>query len=99
LLVATALHSEVICFPQLPLAVYREIAAHVQQLAGVTATLLTPTFTEFDYFNSQVGGLELTLQDDFSPGDRQIIEEILAFYAKRYGTPERRPAMVSSYTA
>ncbi|AIE73320.1 hypothetical protein D082_07910 [Synechocystis sp. PCC 6714] len=99
MLVTTALHSEIICFPQLPLAVYREIAAHVQQIAGVTATLFAPTFTEFDYYNSQVGGIELSFNDDFAPGDRQIIEEILAFYANRYGTPERQPAMVSSYTA
>lgn len=94
----TALHSEIIYFPQLPLAVYREMAAHLQQLTGVKVDLLPPDFTYFDYYHSQVGGLQLHYPQDLDQGDRQRLEEIIAFYSGRYGRPERREVSVSSYS-
>lgn len=97
-LVNTALVSEVLCYPQLPLAVYREMAAHLQQVSGVTATLMPPNFDQFDYYQSQVGGLQLQYNDDLPPLDCQRVEEIIHFYAQRYGAPERRPTPVSSYS-
>jgi hypothetical protein len=97
-LVTTALHREVICFPQLPLAVYREMAAHLQQLAGVETALLPPQGTQFDYYQGQVGSLQLGYPLPFPDGDRQRLEEIIEFYAGRYGTPERREVRVSSYS-
>ena len=98
LLVTTALHSEVICFPQLPLAVYREMAAHLQQLSGVKTQLLSPQVTHFDYYQSQVGGLQLDYPATLPDDDRQRLEEIIEFYVGRYGTPERREILVSSYS-
>lgn len=97
-MVTTALHSEIIAFPQLPLAVYREIAAHLQQLLGVKTELLSPQVTKFDYYQSQVGGLQLDYPVTLPEGDRQRLEEIIEFYAGRYGTPERREVLASSYS-
>lgn len=94
----TALHSEIVCFPQLPLAVYREMAAHLQQLAGVKVDLRPPDFSQFDYYHSQIGSLQLDYSAAFSEDDRQRLEEIITFYSGRYGTPERREVSVSSYS-
>ena len=71
---------------QLPLAVYREIAAHLQQLEGVSVTFIEQTSKDFDYLQSQVGGLKLTFPNGFSfqdGGDRLV--EILNHYAARFG--------------
>lgn len=86
----TVLPSEILIYPELPLAVYREIAAHVQQLPGVQARLLPPNHTHFDYGHSQVGGLELTFNEQWQSGDRQRLEAIITFYGQRYGQPQRQ---------
>lgn len=90
----TPLRSEILCYPNLPLAVYREIAAHLQQLDGIVTELLSPTDTEFDYAHSQVGGLRVDYPDSLTPGDRQQLTAITEFYAARYGTPQRLQAPV-----
>jgi poly(3-hydroxybutyrate) depolymerase len=71
---------------RLPLAVYREIAAHLGLLAGVTVEILPQTSRAFDYLQSQVGGLKLTIAAG-GEGDRAIA--ILAHYAAQFG-PWRR---------
>ena len=48
---------EKIEFPGLPLAVYREIAAHIRQVLGVEVGLIPQTSSEFDYNQSQISGL------------------------------------------
>lgn len=73
--------------PGLPLAVYREVVAHLQQVTGVEAELLRQQATEFDYHLSQVGGLWIrhTVAD---PSHYQRVEQILAYYGDRYGAWE-----------
>ncbi len=70
--------------PGLPLAVYREVAAHLRQVEGVKAGLLPQASQQFDYNESQVGGLWI----EFSPGadsaGRAMVEQILAYYSNRY---------------
>jgi hypothetical protein len=69
---------------RLPLAVYLELVAHLQQLAGVRAELLPQTDRTFDYRQSQVGGILV----DFSSAklsDQQRAQEILDYYGRRYG--------------
>jgi hypothetical protein len=83
------LRSEIFCYPNLPLAVYREIAAHLQQVAGVVTELLPPTDRQFDYGHSQVGGLRLSFPEEMPGGDRQQITAIVEFYAAKYGPPQR----------
>lgn len=75
--------------PRLPLAVYREVAAHLRQVEGVDASLIMrssdrdPTET-FDYYQSQVAALQIDYSQDLEASSQQRIEEILGYYARRY---------------
>ena len=70
--------------PQVPLAVYREIAAHLQQFEGVTVSFLTKVNREFSYLESQLGGLEIRGADRLTDLDRIRIDRVLSYYADRY---------------
>jgi hypothetical protein len=71
--------------PGLPLAVYREIAAHLRQIEQVETDLLPQTAPHFDYSLSQVGGLRVRHPQDLPARDRDQLDQILAFYAQRFG--------------
>ncbi|MBF2007625.1 hypothetical protein ACF3DV_07270 [Chlorogloeopsis fritschii PCC 9212] len=75
---------EKIEFTGLPLAVYREIAAHLRQVEGVEVSLIPQSSQEFDYSQSQIGGLWISWPSDFSSQSRQRIEQILAYYRSHY---------------
>ncbi len=72
--------------PGLPLAVYREVAAHLRQVNGLKAGLfaLGPSLP-FDYDRSQVGGLWMEYPENASESDRLLAEQILAYYSDRFG--------------
>jgi hypothetical protein len=91
------LRSEILCYPNLPLAVYREIAAHLQQLDGVVTEFLPPTHTQFDYAHSQVGGLQINYPHPLPSEVHQRLNAIIDFYGERYGIPQRSevPMVVS----
>jgi hypothetical protein len=69
----------------LPLAVYREIVAHLQQIAGLEAGLAAQTSTEFDYQQSQVGHLWIRHSTNLELPKKQRLEQILAYYSDRFG--------------
>lgn len=73
-----------IYLPQLPLAVYREVAAHLRQVPGVLVELLPQASTEFDYRQSQVGGLEID-DEEATAAAQQQVERILQYYGDRFG--------------
>lgn len=87
----TQLRYSVQC-PTLPLAVYREVAAHLRQVEGVQ-TGLTPMPTRtptgevlpFEYTRSQVGSLWIQYPENADPKIRQQVDQILAYYSERYG--------------
>lgn len=81
---------ETITIPSLPLAVYQEIAAHLQQLDGIEVEILPQSSTNFDYFKSQVEGLLLRYPADFPQEDQERLEEILSYYQQHYGQWERQ---------
>ncbi|MEM6435541.1 MAG: hypothetical protein AAF773_17065 [Cyanobacteria bacterium P01_D01_bin.115] len=70
--------------PQLPLAVYREVATHLRQLDAVETGLLPQTSTEFDYLQSQVGGLWVRYLEVNAETCQRQIEAILEYYGERY---------------
>lgn len=80
---------EQITYPNLPLAVYRELAAHLRQISGVSAQLIPQTSQEFDYYQSQVGGLQIEYAPDADSRGRGQVEEILSYYAAIYGACRR----------
>ena len=74
-----------LCAPSLPLAVYREVAAHLRQVPGVAGVELLPqTTNQFDYTLSQIGGIQITLADDITPAARCRLDLILAYYGDRF---------------
>lgn len=75
-------------FPRLPLAVYREIAAHLRQVEGVETGLYPATFKQFDYNQSQVGGLWIQYAPTAGLESRELVNQILAYYQERYGAFE-----------
>jgi hypothetical protein len=76
--------------PQLPLAVYRELVAHLQQVNRVRATLVEQSATTFDYALSQIESIEIRHPQDLSIEDQQLIEKILGYYGDRFGSWQRQ---------
>lgn len=75
--------------PGLPLAVYLEVAAHLQQVQGVETGLIPHTQEQrFDYTQSQVAGLWISYTAATQSADRERIDQILAYYQNRYGAWE-----------
>ena len=75
--------------PQLPLAVYREVAAHLRQVAGVNTEIIMRAIEhdpceKFDYYQSQVAGLKINYEEEVSDLEKQRVAEILDYYAQRY---------------
>jgi hypothetical protein len=75
------------CFG-LPLAVYREVAAHLRQVSGVEVDLLPQTSQQFDYRQSQVGGLEIRYAETADTAAQDRVEQILTYYGDRHGAWE-----------
>ena len=78
---------EKIEFAGLPLAVYREIAAHLSQVEGVEVDLIPQSSQEFDYNQSQIGGLCISWTANSGSESRQRVNQILAYYQNRYINP------------
>lgn len=75
---------EKIEFAGLPLAVYREIAAHLRQVEGVEVSLISQTSQEFDYNQSQINGLWIEYTPNSGAQGWQRVQEILTYYHNRY---------------
>lgn len=70
--------------PNLPLAVYREVKAHLRQIQGVEAGLLPQTSQKFGYLQSQVGGLWFRYPAADADRCQHQIELILGYYGQRF---------------
>ena len=75
--------------PRLPLAVYREIVAHLRQVEGVDAKLIMRSLQhdpreKFDYAQSQVLALQILPQANLSADAQQRVNQILEYYAQVY---------------
>ena len=75
-------------FTNLPLAVYREIAAHLCQVEEVETKLLQASTPEFNYNDSQVESLQIQLPVA-NQQSREQVEEILAYYQNIFGAIAR----------
>ncbi|GAX35262.1 hypothetical protein [Nodularia sp. NIES-3585] len=76
---------EKIEFPGLPLAVYREIAAHLRQVEGIEVGLIPQASSEFNYNQSQISGLWISAIPNSGSESQQRVQQILAHYQNRYG--------------
>jgi hypothetical protein len=84
-----SLHQEKLECSGLSLAIYLEIATHLRQLEGVKTELLSQQSQDFDYQQSQVGGLLLKYETNLDSKIKDKLEEILDFYAQRHGCWQR----------
>jgi hypothetical protein len=87
--IAVETSREKISYPQLPLAVYREIAAHLGQIEGVITLLIAQSSTHFDYAQSQVEALEIHYPQNLPAQEKVYLEKILSYYAQLYGDYKR----------
>ncbi|HEY9801224.1 MAG TPA: hypothetical protein V6D25_12770 [Leptolyngbyaceae cyanobacterium] len=76
---------EKIEFAGLPLAVYREIAAHLRQVEGVDVSLIAQSSSHFDYYQSQIDSISLCWTENANSESRQLVEQILTYYKNLYG--------------
>lgn len=74
--------------PGLPLAAYREIAAHLRQVRGVDVGLIPQYSENFDYNQSQVAGLWIQSDPEIDPAELERLEQVLAYYSDRFGAWE-----------
>ncbi|MFM7190309.1 MAG: hypothetical protein ACKOX2_05755, partial [Microcystaceae cyanobacterium] len=81
--------TEKVSFQNLPLAIYREIAAHLRQVSNVQTRLISQSAPQFDYQLSQVEALEISYPQSLPATEKQLLESILAYYAQRYGSYQR----------
>ena len=82
----TAVEQRQIACRGLPLAVYREVAAHLRQVEGVNAGVIPQRSPQFNYHQSQVSGLWIEYAADLSEKSQQRLEAILDYYAQRHGS-------------
>lgn len=75
---------ETISYAGLPLAVYREISAHLQQIEGVKTEIIPQQSRAFDYQQSQVNGLLIQYEKDLDKFCQDRLKEILNYYAEKY---------------
>ncbi|ELR96902.1 hypothetical protein [Gloeocapsa sp. PCC 73106] len=71
---------ETFIYPQLPLAVYREIVAHLSQIEGLRVTTLSQQAPTFDYYESQIGGLLVEYSSDLDHCSLNLLRQILDYY-------------------
>jgi hypothetical protein len=69
----------------LPLTVYREVAAHLQQVDGVQTTLVSQRSHPFDYNQSQIESLWIHYAASASEVARERVQQILTYYGDRFG--------------
>jgi hypothetical protein len=72
----------------LPLAVYREVAAHLCQIDGIGAELIPQQSQQFEYSLSQIDSLWIQYPEDADSTCCGQVQQILAYYSDRYGAWE-----------
>ncbi|MGD1872674.1 MAG: hypothetical protein ACFB02_06440 [Mastigocoleus sp.] len=68
----------------LPLAVYREVAAHLRQVEGVEVNLIPQSESNFDYSQSQICGMWIEYTLECEESGRLMVKQILDFYRNRH---------------
>ncbi|MFN6140915.1 MAG: hypothetical protein ACK48A_01200 [Pseudanabaena sp.] len=75
-----SIHRRITYNPDIALAVYRELASHLEQIDEVNVALFWQERTEFRYLGSQIGGFWLSYPQNLSARSHVLIENILNCY-------------------
>lgn len=73
-------HLRVTYQPELPLAMYKELAAHLSQLEGVSTELIWQDRQEFNYAASQIAGISVICSSQISERSQELAPLILNCY-------------------
>jgi len=71
---------KIIYYPEIALAMYRELAAHIEQVQGMTVELFSQESKDFSYLGSQIGGMWLTYPPKITNEDQILVNKILNHY-------------------
>jgi hypothetical protein len=74
--------------PDIALAMYRELASHIEQIEDVTAELFWQESTEFSYLGSQIGGMWLVSPQTIPTQSQVLIKKILNHYGVWTAEPD-----------
>jgi hypothetical protein len=74
--------------PDIALAMYRELASHLEQIKDVNAELFWQESTEFSYLGSQIGGMWLTYPHSIPEQSQGLIKKILNHYGGWTSEPD-----------
>ena len=74
--------------PEIALAMYRELASHIEQIDNVNAELFWQESTEFSYLGSQIGGMWLTYPQSVPEQSQLLIKNILNHYGDWRSDPK-----------
>ncbi len=66
--------------PDIALAMYRELASHIEQIEDVTAELFWQESAEFSYLGSQIGGMWLIYPQSLPEQSQVLMKNILNHY-------------------
>jgi hypothetical protein len=72
--------SKIVYNPDISLAMYRELASHIEQIADVQAELFWQESQEFSYLGSQIGGMWLSHAEIMPTESQNLIKNILDHY-------------------
>lgn len=78
---------KIIYNPDIALAMYRELASHIEQIENVTAELFWQESNQFSYLGSQIGGMWLTYDQMISAQSQVLIKKILNHYGNWIAEP------------
>lgn len=79
---------KIVYHPDIALAMYRELASHIEQIEDINAELFWQESTEFSYLGSQIGGMWLTYPQSISENSQILIKKILNHYGVWISEPD-----------
>ena len=74
--------------PDIALAMYRELASHIEQVEDVTTELFWQESTDFSYLGSQIGGMWMSYPHSLPDKSQVLIKNILNHYGNWISDPK-----------
>ena len=74
--------------PDIALAMYRELASHIEQVEDVTTELFWQESTDFSYLGSQIGGMWMSYPHSLPEKSQVLIKNILNHYGNWMSDPK-----------
>lgn len=81
--------------PPLSLAMYKELATHLNQVTSVTTNLYGQDAEEFDYNHSQISAISISYGQKLEKTE-DLVKKILDHYGKWYEQEAKLESMISN---